>query len=393
MQREHIRRLTMGVALALCAFVPGSVTSAPPMAKVRSVTTDAGGLVDRAELQISQGRFADALSLLDEAIASNALSKEQLSLAYQHRGVAHQKTGDGGAAVLDYTKSLELGGLPVSLQARTHYNRALALSAAGDRPGAERDYGAAIELAPDYAPAWHNRANLERERQDYPTAIRDYGKALSLLQGDRRKLPLVGRALAYEKSGDLKSAAADLREAAAIDPNYGMAQAKLAEIESQLAAQAPAPSNDAIVTGAIAPGTERVERTVELEPKSGWKASAVRFEDSASPQKPPRTPEADGAPRVASAEPAEASAPAASTGRYRVQLGAFRGQEEAAKAWRKYSRNEALASLDHRVETADLGEKGTFYRLQAGGFESRSEARALCARLKADRIACLVSGG
>lgn len=395
MRQDHTRWLTVGAALAVFTLLPGPVTSAPPtstssMPDARPVTGDASQPIDVAAAAIGEGRYGDASASLTEAIDSGTLEGVRLAIAHHYRGIARQKTGASEAAVLDYDKAIEIGGLPPELVARVHYNRALARAATGDRLGAESDYTRSIELVPDYAPAWHNRANLEREREDYPTAIRDYGEAIARLDGDQRKLPLLGRALAHEKSGDLAAAAVDLREALAADPQFEVARAKLDEIEPRLPTQlTQVKSDDGLVTGAVAP----TARTIDISPRNGWTATAVRYEGAGgSPVEPPASTEKT---KAAVALPAPGATTSGDAGaRYRVQLGAFRAADDAAKAWNDFrSRHSTLAALEHRIEEADLGAKGIYFRLQAGAFKTRSEARSLCARLKADRLDCMIAGG
>lgn len=401
MRRDHTRRLTVGLALAVFLLLPGPVTSAPPMAappptaELPAVAPDpepgrAPKLIDMAATAIGESRYADAEALLSEAIDGNALSPMQRAAAHHYRGIARQKSGASGAAVLDYNAAIESGVLPPEIVARVHYNRALAKIATGDRLGAERDYTDSIDLVPDYAPAWHNRANLERERADYATAIRDYGEAIARLVGAQRKLPLLGRALAYEKSGDLAAAAADLREALAADPQFDVAQAKLREIEPRLARAA----DDGLATGAISPAAH----TLEISPRNGWSATAVRYEERPAARVEPAATTPEKTPPTAALTPSQAAPSTAAAGdagpKFRVQLGAFRAADDAAKAWNDLRmRHDTLAALEHRIEEADLGAKGIYFRLQAGAFKTRSEARSLCARLKADRLDCMIAGG
>jgi len=50
-----------------------------------------------------------------------------------------------------------------------------------------------------------------------------------------------------------------------------------------------------------------------------------------------------------------------------------------------------LGSLERYVTPADLGEKGRFFRLQAGPFPERAAANTQCAALKAAGVDCLVA--
>ena len=75
-----------------------------------------------------------------------------------------------------------------------------------------------------------------------------------------------------------------------------------------------------------------------------------------------------------------------------LQIGAFKSQAEAAAAWKTYQAKHAalLSGYSDNVQQADLGEKGTWYRLRVGGFADKEVATALCDRLKADGGACML---
>ncbi len=97
------------------------------------------------------------------------------------------------------------------------------------------------------------------------------------------------------------------------------------------------------------------------------------------------------APATASPPPAEEKKAAA--GPYLVQLASFRKISDAAGAWRRLikSNGDLLSGLPARVERADLGDdKGIYFRLRAGPFASHAEAKALCAKLKAREVDCIV---
>ena len=99
---------------------------------------------------------------------------------------------------------------------------------------------------------------------------------------------------------------------------------------------------------------------------------------------------ATGAPR-----PLVASAPAtpspAAAGGFVLQIGAYKSQADAEAAWKTYKAKHAalLTGYSDNVHQADLGEKGTWYRLRVAGFSDREVATALCDRLKADGGACI----
>ena len=83
----------------------------------------------------------------------------------------------------------------------------------------------------------------------------------------------------------------------------------------------------------------------------------------------------------------------ASTGAsgFYMQLGAFRDTSKVNEEWSKMQKKfpKSLGGLSKRVEKADLGSKGTWYRLHAGPV-AESKAREICTALKADGAGCMV---
>ena len=107
---------------------------------------------------------------------------------------------------------------------------------------------------------------------------------------------------------------------------------------------------------------------------------------------PVAEPPAAATPAKPAATPAAPAKPAATGGGYALQIGAFKSQAEADAAWRAYKGKHAalLSGYGPDVQQADLGEKGTWYRLRIAGFADREVASALCDRLKADGGGCFL---
>ena len=108
-------------------------------------------------------------------------------------------------------------------------------------------------------------------------------------------------------------------------------------------------------------------------------------------------PKAESAPKdhaaLEAASAKAAAAPVATGGKsYVLQLGAFRTQEAADAGWKLLAARHAgiLGGLERYVTPADLGEKGRFFRLQAGPFPERAAANTQCAALKSSGVDCLV---
>lgn len=95
-----------------------------------------------------------------------------------------------------------------------------------------------------------------------------------------------------------------------------------------------------------------------------------------------------------SATPEETAAPSQSavSGAYVIQVGAYDKSSAAATAWDRLSQKHSglLANLRPDIQVADLGEKGTWYRLRVGPFADKASANELCSRLKDAGQDCLV---
>jgi cell division protein FtsN len=84
--------------------------------------------------------------------------------------------------------------------------------------------------------------------------------------------------------------------------------------------------------------------------------------------------------------------PAASGGAFVLQIGAYKSEAEAATAWHEYqTKHPVVGGYESDIKKVDLGDKGTWYRLRVGSFAGKTEAGALCGKLKADGADCIPS--
>lgn len=82
---------------------------------------------------------------------------------------------------------------------------------------------------------------------------------------------------------------------------------------------------------------------------------------------------------------------AAAAGAWQVQLMSSPNKTAMDSAWKNLVKKyPVLNGQPHEIETADLGSKGTFYRLKAGAFADRGGADNLCNDLKALGGSCIV---
>jgi cell division septation protein DedD len=130
-----------------------------------------------------------------------------------------------------------------------------------------------------------------------------------------------------------------------------------------------------------------VQASNNLEPPSIEPRQAAPAAPAATPAQPakpaPSTPSV-----VASLPPSTAGAP----GSFRVQLGAVRSQDAAHKEWARIQKanNDLLGKLGLAVSQANLGDRGTFYRIQAGPVGDQAAASDLCTKLKARNVSCII---
>lgn len=104
--------------------------------------------------------------------------------------------------------------------------------------------------------------------------------------------------------------------------------------------------------------------------------------------------EIETAPAAAAAEPAAGAATAApkaiASGTHFIQLASITDKAKADTAYKDLQKKYgALSGVSHRVETADLGAKGIFYRIQAGPY-SKADADKACAAIKSASGTCLI---
>jgi hypothetical protein len=107
---------------------------------------------------------------------------------------------------------------------------------------------------------------------------------------------------------------------------------------------------------------------------------------------PPAAPQQK--PQVAALPPPAATPPAsAALGKgYRLQLGSVRSPEAATKEWERLRQQnqDMLGRLGMSPARVDLGDRGIFYRIQAGPVTDAATAERTCNELKRRGVGCLL---
>lgn len=139
------------------------------------------------------------------------------------------------------------------------------------------------------------------------------------------------------------------------------------------------------------PDTAKPVETVKVTPPPA-PAETPRAAEPPKPAPAPVAPVAKAEPAKPAEAPKPAPTPSAASGAWQVQLGALKDEAGAEQAWQRAVKSAPeLGKLNHEIVRADLGAKGVFYRLRAGGFSAREQADGLCASLKAKGVGCVVA--
>jgi len=165
-------------------------------------------------------------------IESGKLTGKPLAWAHNNRGVGYKNKGDVDRAFADYDRAIELD----PEYALAFYNRANARDDSNDHDRAIADYGAAIRLDPKYADAFVGRCAARAEAgRDLQPALADCNEALGLRPNDAGAIDT--RGFVYLRLGQLDSAIADYDAALRLNPRlasalYGRGLAKQKKSDS-----------------------------------------------------------------------------------------------------------------------------------------------------------------
>ena len=128
------------------------------------------------------------------------------------------------------------------------------------------------------------------------------------------------------------------------------------------------------------PATESMPAKVTIKP-----APAITAETKPTPNLSTLTPPA--AEKTTTATPGQATQE--HFGGFLLQIGSYKSEAEANASWQTYkSAHPVVAGYVSDIRRAELGAKGTWYRLRVGPFASLTEANTACAKIKASGGNC-----
>jgi cytoskeletal protein RodZ len=155
--------------------------------------------------------------------------------------------------------------------------------------------------------------------------------------------------------------------------------------QRQVAAVAPPPPRP---VAQAAPAPQPAPKPAEKPKAAPVQVAAVtppRPAPAATPAPAPAPVAAAPAPKVAAPAPARPS-----SGGIAAQLGSFQTRAAADTALARYRASGLSGPVS--VVAADLGAKGTWYRIRATGFDNRTEVNGFCAKARSAGAQCVPSG-
>ncbi|MGH6854282.1 MAG: SPOR domain-containing protein [Aestuariivirga sp.] len=377
-------------------------------------------LAAEAYRALSAGDPAAAIVSYSQAIESRELEPEVLANALLNRGLAYQHLNRHEQAIGDYSAAMRIDAMSGKLRAMALYNRGLSYQKLRQTALAMEDLTGALFLDAGFAHAYYARANLLRGNGQYIFALSDYERAIQSGYPEPARA-LYGESLTLDALNRPKNARDALVRAIAADPKFQPAQQRLAALDANLAspaavdaittasiassageqlpqATAPEPEllgeTEAAVGGVTLVSTARARKTItDRVPQEEETVAAVAPQEEKIVAIEPVADEPASEETTSAEETVEAEVQAAPqlTG-WSVQVASAVSEGAAWSTWKKMqAKHGVLDGKTPIVVRADLGAKGTFYRVRLTGYDNQGDAKSACSQLKSKGVSCFIS--
>jgi tetratricopeptide (TPR) repeat protein len=420
-----------------------------------AATTSAASLTQDAYAALASGNAAKSIGLYSQAIESRELGPEALANALFNRALADQNIADNDKAVDDYTAALNLDAMSSDLRARVLYNRGLAQQKLAKNALAIEDFTSALLINSNFAEAYLARGNALRESGQYLFSISDYERALKYhhpqmarvffgeaqayesLRRPSEAVHLLKQALEVDASfapaRDQLKALGEVAESddTQSDPiltaTLSASPTSNTDVEKQvlptgveppaaLVAAASAPADDPVVADAQDAAVSHPEapaKALVADAKAAMPAAKVVVAEVPRIPTEPQKPALAKMAKFPVIEPAKAKmVDVASTEQvddvqtastdpvadqpvvtgWVVQISSATSEDSAWSSWKAMQKShKILANQKPVVVKADLGAKGTFFRLRLQGFGDQQAAQSACGKLKSGGVTCFVA--
>jgi len=177
-------------------------------------------------------------------------------------GVAASRRGDHLEAIASYSRLLDSGQLSGESLAYVYHNRGSSRRALGQLDLAVADYGAALELMPEFSFSRYGRGVAQLQQGAFDAAIADLDAVIA--KDPEATYAIYARAQAYRGKGDLARAVEDYSTVIRHQPNYAPAYFDRANARNALGRRQEALA-DYRAAHRLDPGDPRIRaRLVEL---------------------------------------------------------------------------------------------------------------------------------
>jgi SPOR domain len=359
-KRHRRRLLLLGALIALGGL--GFLTSAEAQE----------GSLSGGAATFAAGKYDSTVRLMTGVLQGDKVAPADAAKALYFRGLAYQKLGQHTRAIADLGAAMWLG-LSSSERTVALVNRSLAYQAAGLKTQADAELASARKSG--------SSGEVDKLIASKGGAGADAGSISAFATEVRTENGRTSTVASASQDAPLPPTPAPRNTQAANPSSWTTTQGD--------APAAPPPSGNRLsrwwgsVRGsssepAPAPAPESAPRTTAAAAPSAW---TTQTQAEAGPA--PGT-------RVATAS-GTAPVPSGGGGKYLLQLSPTRSEAEASALWKTViKQNQQLASLQPRVEKTDMGNLGTFYRLQIGPFPDKAESLKLCNALKRSGVDCFL---
>lgn len=167
-ERHGVRFFLKSIPIVLCLAVL-------LLTGVQTCGAAPGDLVDDAIRRLAAGEISQGMSSLDAVIASSALPKARLALAYFVRGEMRRRAQQYDAAIKDFSNSLNLNNT-----FETHEARAYAYGAIGDFRNEIKDWDIVIQKDRKNVEILNLRARSHAFLKDFDQADVEFNRVLSI---------------------------------------------------------------------------------------------------------------------------------------------------------------------------------------------------------------------
>jgi sporulation related protein len=321
------------------------------------------------------GKFDSTVRLMTGVLQGDNVPPADAAKALYFRGLAYQKLGQHTRAIADLGAAMWLG-LSSSERTVALVNRSLAYQAAGLKTQAEAELASARKTGSsgevDKLMASNGGTGSDAGSiSPFATEVRTESGRTSTVASASQDAPLPPVPRNSEAANPGSWTTTQGEAASSPPPSSGNRLSRWwGSVRGSSSEPEPVP--------APAPATQSAPRATAAAVPSAWTTQTQ--------------PEAGAAPgtRVATASPT-APVPSGGGGNYLLQLSPTRSEAEASALWKTVvKQNQQLASLQPRVEKTDMGNLGTFYRLQIGPFPDKAESLKLCNALKRSGVDCFL---